>query len=136
MKQEWRARVSELSQLGVDVFLKQKAIDGTSTATYSELYRAVGLPPPDLLHTEDPGFADAFMGSVLHYCRSNQLPPLDALVVTRHDGEPGEGYYKEWARITKRSLRTQTERSDFWHVQVQECFDWGQEQRRARRRRP
>ncbi|MEP6698031.1 MAG: hypothetical protein ABJA34_14320 [Pseudonocardiales bacterium] len=82
----------------IDFVIEVAAVDRGQTVSYSRVFEAAGMPPPQDLHFGGGGeLVTRFMKGFHDRCRSRELPPLDALVVhvtgTR-EGRPGSGYFK------------------------------------------
>ncbi len=100
-------------------------LSGQTPIKYSQCFYEADLPLPDLIYEQDPGFAFRFMEAILQKCKELGLPPLDALVVQKDTGKPGKGYFTAW-EVTKQGVDPDV----FWAKQMQECWDWGKEERR------
>ncbi len=118
-------------------FLKHKAIRGAALLTpYMELWDHLQWPPPDLVASGDPGFANRFMEAILKECVTQNLPPLTSLVVRSDDHYPGMGYFKANGVQDPRTATgaARDKALMHWsqdHVKVEQ---WGRAQRRKARR--
>ena len=85
-----------LSDLASEIYvvLRQRVPGSRAEITYEDLVGTLGpLPSPNQdLAPRDPRL-DAALGEIVVECRRCQLPALSAIVVRKHEGTPGEGYY-------------------------------------------
>lgn len=63
--------------------LARRALNKDKPLTYGELCNKIGLHPRS---------ARYFLSVIQIYCKKRNLPPLQALVVNKKTGVPGEGY--------------------------------------------
>jgi hypothetical protein len=123
----------------IDFIIENGAQDRGQTISYSRVFDAAGLPPPQDLHFGgESQLVTLFMARLHFRCRERTLPPLDALVV-HVAGEriefPGAGYFRVNGQADPLNQRTsatgQTQATVFWDAQKTECKDWGDRSRRG-----
>ena len=123
----------------IDYVAREGAQDRGQTKSYSHVFAAAGLPPPQLLHGGDePQVVTDFMKAFHDRCIERGFPPLDSLVVhvaSERKGMPGAGYFKVNRQPDPLGRRTNPEDAtravQFWERQKAECERWGTDERRA-----
>lgn len=123
----------------IDFTIRNGADDRAQTLSYSRVFEAAGLPPPQDLHQGgDSDLVTAFMKRFHDRCRERDLPPLDSLVVHvagMRVGKPGVGYFRVNGHRDPYGERATAEQvmsaQKFWEEQVSECRRWGDAQRRS-----
>lgn len=123
----------------IDYVGREGAQDRGQTKSYSHVFAAASMPPPQLLHDAgEPQIVTDFMKAFHDRCSERGLPPLDALVVQvagmRKDF-PGVGYFKVNSQTDPLSNRGSAEEriaaTQYWESQKEECRRWGTQERRA-----
>jgi len=123
----------------IEFIIDNGAEDRGQTISYSRVFDAAGLPPPQDLHFGGESQLVTLFMARLHYrCRERALPPLDALVVHvagDRTGFPGVGYFRVNGHADPLSERTtpgrQVAATAFWEAQKTECTNWGERSRRG-----
>jgi hypothetical protein len=96
----------QLSVLALAIYdiLRAMVPDPGAEITYEDLVTQLGpMPPPNQdLHYKDFRL-DAALGELVTACRRRGLPAISALVIRKHERNPGDGYYPlahpaEWAQ--------------------------------------
>jgi len=67
-------------------YVKTRGEDDKKTLTYGELAEAMGHEDRRVGHT-----LSRQLWIISEYCRLNELPALNAIVVTQNDNQPGQG---------------------------------------------
>jgi hypothetical protein len=124
----------------IDYTIRNGAEDRGQTVSYSRVFEAAGLPPPQELHQGgDSQIVTAVMERFHFRCRARELPPLDALVVHvagAREGKPGGGYFRVNGFKDPFGERATAEQVmaayAFWEEQVRDCRRWGDDHRRRR----
>jgi len=88
-------------------YLARKANKGEKPYTYKELCDNLGL------HHR---VASYFLGVIQEYCRINDLPPLQALVVNKKTKLPGSGYYGSSRTSTAHQKALEKVRGKKWNT--------------------
>lgn len=122
----------------IDFVIHNGAEDRGQTLSYSRVFEAAGLPPPQELHQGgESQLVTAFMEQFHHRCAQRSLPPLDSLVVhvaSSREGRPGGGYFRVNGFRDPFGERATAEQViaayNFWEGQVEECRRWGTQHRR------
>jgi hypothetical protein len=82
----------------IDFTIEDGAEDRGQTISYSRVFDAAGLPPPQDIHFGgESQLVTLFMVRLHFRCRERTLPPLDTLVVYvagERTGFPGAGYFR------------------------------------------
>ena len=82
----------------IDFVIRSGAEDRGQTISYSRVFEAAGLPPPQDLHFGgESQLVTLFMERFHFRCKERALPPLDSLVVHvagKRTGFPGSGYFR------------------------------------------
>jgi hypothetical protein len=123
----------------IDFAIRNGAEDRGQTISYSRLFEAAGLPPPQDLHLGgESRLVTLFMERFHFRCGERTLPPLDALVVHvagNRTGFPGSGYFRINGQVDPMSERAtaaqQVRATTFWEAQKVECQDCGVRSRRG-----
>jgi hypothetical protein len=123
----------------IDFIIENGAEDRGQTISYSRVFEAADLPPPQDLHFGGESQLVTLFMERLHFrCRERTLPPLDALVVHvagERTGFPGAGYFRVNGQADPLNQRTpatrQVHATVFWDAQKKECRDWGDRSRRG-----
>ena len=123
--------------LAIDFVVANGARRRAHTVSYSEVFIAGGIRPPQELHFAGASLlVDAFMERFHQRCIERVLPPLDALVVHvagERTNRPGAEYFQinghhdpvgDWTRT---SYEQQVAATNFWENQVQRCREWGEQ---------
>ena len=122
----------------IDFVIHHGAEDRGQTVSYSRVFEAASLPPPQELHQGgESQLVTGFMEHFHHRCVERSLPPLDALVVhvaSTREGRPGGGYFRVNGFKDPFGERASAEQVmaayAFWEAQVNECRRWGSLHRR------
>jgi hypothetical protein len=125
--------------VAIDFIIENGAEDRGQTISYSRVFDAAGLPPPQDLHFGgESQLVTLFMARLHFRCRERTLPPLDALVVHvagERTGFPGAGYFRVNGQADPLNQRTsatgQMQATVFWDAQKTECRNWGDRSRRG-----
>jgi hypothetical protein len=123
----------------IEFVIRNGAEDRGQTISYSRVFEAAGLPPPQDLHFGGESQLVTLFMERLHFrCAERALPPLDSLVVHvagQRTGFPGSGYFrinKQVDPLSERATAAQQVRATaFWEAQMEECRDWGVRSRRG-----
>lgn len=123
----------------IDFAIRNGAEDRGQTVSYSRLFEAAGLPPPQDLHQGgDSQVVTAFMERFHFRCLERTLPPLDSLIVhvaDNREGKPGSGYFRVNGHKDPFGDRAGAEAVmaafAFWEAQVEQCRRWGDRHRRG-----
>lgn len=124
----------------VDFVIVNGAEDRAQTISYSRVFEAAGLPPPQDLHFGgESQVVTQFMERFHFRCRERALPPLDALVVHvagQRTGFPGAGYFRVNGHKDplgeRATAEQQVQATAFWEAQKKHCREWGDRHRRGR----
>jgi hypothetical protein len=138
MPHDHRDVVVEDVDTAIDFVIRNGAEDRGLTISYSRVFEAAGLPPPQDLHFGgESHLVTLFMGYLHRRCLERGLPPLDSLIVHvagRRSGFPAPGYFRINEQVDPLSERTtatqQTQATAFRQAQIEECRDWGVTSRR------
>lgn len=125
---------------GIDFVVFNSAEDRAQTVSYSRVFEAAGLPPPQDLHFGGESHLVTQVMERFHFrCVERGLPPLDALVVHvagQRSGFPGAGYFRVNGLKDPLDSRVnaleQTRAITYWEGQKRACKDWGDRHRRGR----
>lgn len=123
----------------IDFVIRSGAEDRGKTISYSRVFEAAGLPPPQDLHFGGESQPVTLFMERFHFrCMERTLPPLDSLVVHvagKRTGFPGSGYFRINRQVDPLSERATTSQqvraTAFWEAQRVECRDWGVKSRRG-----
>jgi hypothetical protein len=123
----------------LDFIIRNGAEDRGQTISYSRVFEAAGLPPPQVLHFGDESqVVTLFMESLHFRCVERDLPPLDSLVVHvagQRKDFPGSGYFRINKQVDPLSERAsaaqQTRATAIWEAQKVQCREWGVRSRRG-----
>lgn len=128
----------------IDYVIDEGAVDRGQTISYSRVFAAAGMAPPQELHNGgDSHLVTAFMEAFHYRCSERECPPLDALVVHTAGprvGEPGAGYYRVNGHVDPHrrgiTLEAQAAALALWQVQRNQCEQWGTALRRGKAKMP
>src|SRR5258708_28647560 len=117
----------------IDFVIRNGAQDRGQAISYSRVFEAAGLPPPQDLHFGGQSqLVTLFMERFHFRCMERDLPPLDSLVVHvagQRTSFPGSGYFrinKQVDPLSERATAAQQARpTTFWEVQKIESTDGG-----------
>jgi hypothetical protein len=120
----------------IDFVIRNGAQDRGQTISYSRVFEAAGLPPPQDLHFGgESQLVTLFMERFHFRCMERALPPLDSLVVHvagQRTSFPGSGYFrinKQVDPLSERATASQQARATtFWETQK---IEWGVRSRRG-----
>lgn len=123
----------------IDFIIENGAEDRGQTISYSRVFAAAGLPPPQDLHFGgESQLVTLFMARLHFRCWERTLPPLDALVMHvagERTGFPGAGYFRVNEQADPLNQRIpatgQMQATVFWDSQKMECRNWGDRSRRG-----
>jgi len=128
----------------IDYVVDEGATDRGQTISYSRVFAAADLAPPQELHNGgDSHLVTALMEAFHYRCSERGCPPLDALVVHTAGsrvGEPGVGYYRINGHVDPHgrsiTLEAQAAALNLWQTQREQCETWGTALRRGKVERP
>lgn len=138
-----RGFTNEQVDAAVDFVIENAAVDRAQTVSYSRVFEAAGMPPPQDLHFGGDGdLVTRFMKQFHDRCNSRELPPLDALVVHVagvREGKPGGGYFTVNGVRDPFGERASAEQVmaawSHWENEQHQCRAWGNQRRRGNRPR-
>jgi hypothetical protein len=123
----------------IDFGIRNGAEDRGQTISYSRVFEAAGLPPPQDLHFGGESQLVTLFMERLHFrCKERALPPLDSLVV--HVAGQRTGLSWIWILPDQQTGGSferagpaiqQARATAFWEAQMEECRDWGVRSRRG-----
>jgi hypothetical protein len=124
----------------IDFVVFNGAEDRAQTVSYSRVFEAAGLPPPQDLHFGGESHLVTQVMERFHFrCIERGLPPLDALVVHvagQRSGFPGAGYFRvngfKDPLGDRVNAAEQARATIYWEEQKRSCKDWGDRHRRSR----
>jgi hypothetical protein len=120
----------------IDFVIRNGAEDRGQTVSYSRVFEAAGLRPPQGLHFGgESQLVTLFMERIHSRCIERHLPPLDWLVVhvaEQRAGFPGSGYFRVSKQVDPLSERaTAARQAERLPLGGPECRDWGVRSRRG-----
>lgn len=127
----------------IEYVIEHGATDRASTVSYSRVFSAASMPPPQELHNGgESSLVSSFMERFHYRALELRYPPLDALVVHTagpRRGEPGVGYYRVNGHVDPHapsaSIESTAAALRLWREQRGECETWGTAVRRGHMRR-
>jgi hypothetical protein len=131
--------LDEQIDAAIEYVINEGAVDRAQTVSYSRVFEAAGLPPPQELHFGGDGELVTHVMKRFHdRCHERSLPPLDSLVVHvagAREGRPGVGYFRVNGLqdpFGERATAEQVMRAwSFWVDEDQQCKAWGVKHRRS-----